>query len=260
MGVIFLKPIATLFAALWLSMSAVGCAAVYDVSYDYNTRIDLNRLKTFGWLRLPEKDGILELDIVRIRDAVAAELEAKGLRQAMVNPDFLVALYIKIEEKINFNRWGYAPYPGYGRYDPYATYRLHGYYPGYRGYGPYRGYRGHVPYRRYGAYGLQPEYRSFRPYPGYSKFRSYPNYRRYYAYPGLRRNGPAPYRRYHSGVTVTRYQEGTLILDFVDPVRNEVIWQGAAKSLVDGSMDTQNREKHINDAVQKILENFPPSA
>ena len=231
-------------------MLTIGCATVYDVSYDYNTGIDLKRLKTYDWLRVPEKEGIKDLDVVRIKDAVNAGLEAKGLTQAIDNPDFLVALYIETKEKTAITGRGYGPHPGYRRYDPYA---------GYRGYGPYAGYRGYGPYTGYRGYGSQPGYRKYGPPAGYRKYRPYPGYRGYGPYSGFRRYGPYPYYREYGGVTVTKYEEGTLILDFVDPALNEVIWQGSAKSVVDDSMDTEKREKHINDAVQKILDNFPPA-
>ncbi len=37
-----------------------------------------------------------------------------------------------------------------------------------------------------------------------------------------------------------------------------MIWHGAAKSVVDDTMVPEKRENLINEAVQKILMNFPP--
>ena len=55
-----------------------------------------------------------------------------------------------------------------------------------------------------------------------------------------------------------KYQEGTLILDFVDSQSKELIWRGVAKGFVDSGMTPKKRDKLVNEAVQKILENFPP--
>ena len=37
-----------------------------------------------------------------------------------------------------------------------------------------------------------------------------------------------------------------------------LLWRGAAKSVVDDARTPEKRDKVINEAVQKILENFPP--
>jgi hypothetical protein len=62
----------------------------------------------------------------------------------------------------------------------------------------------------------------------------------------------AEYRR---GVDVYEYQVGTLIMDFVDTQKRELIWRGSAT----GATDTRFTMEDIQMAVTKILENFPPS-
>lgn len=62
----------------------------------------------------------------------------------------------------------------------------------------------------------------------------------------------------YGDVRVYQYEEGTLILDFVDPETKDVIWHGTAKSVVDDTMVSEERENLINEAVKKILRNFPP--
>jgi hypothetical protein len=77
--------------------------------------------------------------------------------------------------------------------------------------------------------------------------------------------GYGPYRRYwggywgHGGVSVYQYEEGTLILDFVLPDSKNLIWRGTAKSVVDNANTPDKRDKLINVAVQKILQQFPPN-
>jgi hypothetical protein len=75
--------------------------------------------------------------------------------------------------------------------------------------------------------------------------------------------GPYPYPHYEYGpywgtLTIRQYEEGTLLLDFVDTESKQLIWRGSAKSDLDSVRTPQKREEVINEAVQKILENFPP--
>jgi hypothetical protein len=62
------------------------------------------------------------------------------------------------------------------------------------------------------------------------------------------------------GVSTYQYEEGSLILDFIDPKTKNLIWRGSAKAEVDKSRTAEEREALINEAVQKILKNFPPPA
>jgi len=65
--------------------------------------------------------------------------------------------------------------------------------------------------------------------------------------------GGGRYRKYE-------YEEGTLVLDFVDTASKKLIWRGAAKVFVDSKMTPEKIDKLVNEAVQKILKNFPPPA
>lgn len=62
----------------------------------------------------------------------------------------------------------------------------------------------------------------------------------------------------YEGVSVYQYEEGTLIIDFVESNSKNLLWRGAAKSVVDDAKTPEERDKMINEAVQKILNNFPP--
>jgi len=75
--------------------------------------------------------------------------------------------------------------------------------------------------------------------------------------------GPQVYPYYGYGPywgtpTIRQYEEGTLLLDFVDAKSNQLIWRGSAKADLDAATTPEKREKIINEAVEKILENFPP--
>lgn len=60
------------------------------------------------------------------------------------------------------------------------------------------------------------------------------------------------------GVSVYQYEEGSLILDFVETHSKNLIWRGVAKAVLDDVTTPEKRDKLINEAVQKILKNFPP--
>jgi hypothetical protein len=69
--------------------------------------------------------------------------------------------------------------------------------------------------------------------------------------------------RYHSGwarhsVDVYEYEEGTLVVDFIDSDKRELIWRGSVSAVVDPDAGPEKREKRINEAVSKVLEKFPP--
>jgi len=66
------------------------------------------------------------------------------------------------------------------------------------------------------------------------------------------------YRGPMGGVSTFQYEEGSLILDFVDPQTKQLIWRGSAKAEVDDVRTPEKREALINEAVKKILKNFPP--
>ena len=60
-------------------------------------------------------------------------------------------------------------------------------------------------------------------------------------------------------VTTHHYQEGTLILDFIDPKTKRLLWRGAGKKVLSEKTTPEKSKKEVNEAVQKILEKYPPS-
>jgi hypothetical protein len=69
------------------------------------------------------------------------------------------------------------------------------------------------------------------------------------------------YRRYRgrwvTRVHVDHYRLGTLIVDIVDPRGRELIWRGWATDAVRGR-DPERMENKMNEAVVRILREFPP--
>ncbi len=62
----------------------------------------------------------------------------------------------------------------------------------------------------------------------------------------------------YSDATVDSYREGTLIIDFIDAKKSELVWRGWATGTVQENLTAEQRNQRIQDAVAKILENYPP--
>jgi hypothetical protein len=68
-----------------------------------------------------------------------------------------------------------------------------------------------------------------------------------------------PIGGYPTQTTVSQYDEGTLMLDFVNPEDNNLIWRGTGQSRVRKTSNPGEREKLIRAVVEKILTQFPPA-
>jgi hypothetical protein len=65
------------------------------------------------------------------------------------------------------------------------------------------------------------------------------------------------------GTTDVRVNEilvGTLVIDIADATKNEMVWRGMGVKEVDAQAKADRRDKNINNAVKKILKDFPPKA
>lgn len=69
-----------------------------------------------------------------------------------------------------------------------------------------------------------------------------------YTYPG-----------WYGGVDVYQYDEGTLITDFVDAKTHNLIYRATVSAEMDQrSTNFERRQQRMQDAVNKILKDFPP--
>jgi hypothetical protein len=57
---------------------------------------------------------------------------------------------------------------------------------------------------------------------------------------------------------VVNYDQGTLRLDFIDPKTDKIVWQGEARAVLSERPSPQKVEARINEAVGKMLRDFPP--
>ena len=72
--------------------------------------------------------------------------------------------------------------------------------------------------------------------------------------------GYGGYRGYGGGgVSVTQYTEGTLVIDFVDVATNSMVWRGTGQGILDDNPSPEQKTAKINDAVAKIINQFPPN-
>ena len=100
------------FFVLFLMGFVVSCSTIYGVQYDYDKQADFKSLKTYDWMTVPEKANIDSLNVERVKKAVNAELQAKGLMMTSNNPDFLIAEHLEKKMKSQASNWvyGYGPY------------------------------------------------------------------------------------------------------------------------------------------------------
>jgi len=105
------------FFILFLIGFTVSCSSTFDVKHDFNKQVDFSNLKTFDWMEVPENTNVSSFVVQRVKSAVNAELNSKGLMMTSSKPDFLIAEHIGNKENVQVSAWGY-------------------------GYGPHRGYQG----------------------------------------------------------------------------------------------------------------------
>ena len=93
----------------------ISCSTIYGVKYDYDKQTDFAQLKTFDWMPVPDGENTDDFLVVRIKEAVNAELRTKGLKLTSESPDFLIAHHTATKDKVQVTDWGYdyGPYGGY---------------------------------------------------------------------------------------------------------------------------------------------------
>ena len=62
---------------------------------------------------------------------------------------------------------------------------------------------------------------------------------------------------YGGGTDVYQYDETTLIIDIADFGKKELAWRGSGTGVVSETSDPEEMQEDIDDAVEKILDEFP---
>ena len=82
---------------LVLCFAIAGCGtpgkSMSKVEYDYNITTDFTNIRTYDWHPESSYYTINQLDAVRIKTAVDAQLKAKGMENTSESPDFLIIVY-----------------------------------------------------------------------------------------------------------------------------------------------------------------------
>ena len=96
------------FLILGFLVLFAACARTVEVpttvNYDYNINFDFTNLKTYGLSPTPTTVGVEHLMMERIRTAIESELQAKNLKNAPSNPDFLISIY-GVRSKLFTTTW-----------------------------------------------------------------------------------------------------------------------------------------------------------
>jgi hypothetical protein len=90
-----------------LALLFFGCASSVEVTSDYDNQYDFGKLRTFGFLPIPESAGLNQLDADRVSDAVTAELTPKGYGFSR-DADFAVVMHFGKHERTDIESWGYS--------------------------------------------------------------------------------------------------------------------------------------------------------
>jgi len=72
--------------------------------------------------------------------------------------------------------------------------------------------------------------------------------------------GPGWYWGMGTEVQSREYTQGTLVIDFVDGAKKQLLWRGAASAEITRSRSPEERAARVDEAVQEILAPFPPGA
>ena len=222
-----------------------GCATL-QVETDYDPEVSVTQLSTYDWVdQEADASGVPAVDSPllkrHIRVAVDGKLGRMGYHKVTS-----AAPELRGAGEGELGRIGYpevlSDTPDFRiAYSLIAEEksRVDGSY-GYGGYG-YGGFGGPYGYsgsRYRGSFGLSLYGgRYFRPY-----------YGSYYGYPGAGYAG-----------RVSEYLEGTLVLDITDVRTEEVIFRGRATKSLDSNPSPKQVRKYVTEAVDEILEDFPPA-
>ncbi len=107
----------TIFAAIALTalaLLAVGIARAQDVRYNFDKNTDFSKFKTYKWVTIKDAQTVNELVDKNIKEAIEAQLAAKGLTKTDGdNADLLIAYQPAVGQEKEFSSynssWGYGP-------------------------------------------------------------------------------------------------------------------------------------------------------
>lgn len=81
-------------------LAALTACSTLKVSYDFDGQADFTKYKTYAFTEEALKLPIQQLNRDRLLTAIEAELAAKGFTKSEDNPDALIDLHVRAEEKM----------------------------------------------------------------------------------------------------------------------------------------------------------------
>jgi Domain of unknown function (DUF4136) len=126
-----MRTIPRIFIGLAVSLAPlVTTAALAQDSYDYRRDVNFAGIRTFAFKATPPMDPVAsktttyDSPLVRERtnDAIAAQLESRGLRRVAENPDVYIVSRRSFEMEYSYfgpYGYGWGPYAGIGYGAPY---------------------------------------------------------------------------------------------------------------------------------------------
>jgi hypothetical protein len=66
---------------------------------------------------------------------------------------------------------------------------------------------------------------------------------------------------YWAGPTMTEVYEipvGTLLIDFVDPQRRQIVWRGSASDAIRAGKENEEREQRLREILDRMFAGYPP--
>ncbi len=107
-------------ALLALLTFGIGCGNSVTITTDYDKEADFTQYKTFGFLQWNAESSALvnDLDRRRLENAVAAQLEKRGMKRIDGMGDTMIGFHVVVEEKTGTtsytNHYGNMGYYGGG--------------------------------------------------------------------------------------------------------------------------------------------------
>ena len=96
-----------------LVLIAAACSSL-KVSYDFDSQADFTKYKTYAFTQEALNLPIQQLNRARLLSAIETELSAKGFTKSEDNPDALIDLHVKAEERMEATATTTGTGVGYG--------------------------------------------------------------------------------------------------------------------------------------------------
>ena len=117
--------ILVLLSMVWIFYS-ISCSPTIKTGYDYDTKEDFARFKTFDYLTFPDNSQMNEFVLKRTKYYLNQELDSKGLQQSSENPELLIAIHTRVRSKVQVANMGYAYAPQMRYWSSYGYFGTYG--------------------------------------------------------------------------------------------------------------------------------------